>query len=238
MALTRLDRQLAGPPLLEPDENDMAAIPQPPEKMMFQLSLRRRGISDQAVLRAMEEVPREVFVEAGDRTDAYRDSALGIACGQTISQPFVVAYMTEQLQLAKGHRVLEIGTGSGYQAAILSRLCKHVLTIERYRTLADSARDRMEKLGYHNVEVMLGDGFDPPAGAGDFDRIIVTAAMEQIPESLTKRLEPGGILIAPIGPHQGIQTLVRVTRTETGFGQKELVDVRFVPALRGVAREL
>jgi protein-L-isoaspartate(D-aspartate) O-methyltransferase len=238
MALTRLDRQLAGPPLLEPDENDMAAIPQPPEKMMFQLSLRRRGISDQAVLRAMEEVPREVFVEAGDRIDAYRDSALGIACGQTISQPFVVAYMTEQLQLAKGHRVLEIGTGSGYQAAVLSRLCKHVLTIERYRTLADSARERLEKLGYHNVEVMLGDGFDPPAGAGDFDRIIVTAAMEQIPESLTKRLEPGGILIAPIGPHQGIQTLVRVTRTETGFEQKELVDVRFVPALRGVAREL
>jgi protein-L-isoaspartate(D-aspartate) O-methyltransferase len=238
MALTRLDRQLAGPPLLEPDENDMAAIPQPPEKMMFQLSLRRRGISDQAVLRAMEEVPREVFVEAGDRTDAYRDSALGIACGQTISQPFVVAYMTEQLHLAKGHRVLEIGTGSGYQAAVLSRLCKHVLTIERYRTLADSARERLEKLGYHNVEVMLGDGFDPPAGAGDFDRIIVTAAMEQIPESLTKRLEPGGILIAPIGPHQGIQTLVRVTRTETGFEQKELVDVRFVPALRGVAREL
>jgi protein-L-isoaspartate(D-aspartate) O-methyltransferase len=238
MALTRLDRQHAGPPLLEPDENDMAAIPQPPEKMMFQLSLRRRGISDQAVLRAMEEVPREVFVEAGDRTDAYRDSALGIACGQTISQPFVVAYMTEQLQLAKGHRVLEIGTGSGYQAAVLSRLCKHVLTIERYRTLADTARERLEKLGYHNVEVMLGDGFDPPAGAGDFDRIIVTAAMEQIPESLTKRLEPGGILIAPIGPHQGIQTLVRVTRTETGFEQKELVDVRFVPALRGVAREL
>ena len=133
---------------------------------MFQLNLRRRGISDQAVLRAMEEVPREMFVEAADRADAYRDSALGIACGQTISQPFVVAYMTEQLQLQKSHRVLEIGTGSGYQAAILSRLCKQVLTIERYRTLADSARKRLEKLGYYNIEVLLGDGFDVPAGAG------------------------------------------------------------------------
>ncbi len=135
---------------------------------MFQLTLRRRGISDQAVLRAMEEMPREVFVEAADRADAYRDSALGIACGQTISQPFVVAYMTEQLQLQKQHRVLEIGTGSGYQAAILSRLCGQVLTIERYRTLADSARARLEKLGCDNVEVMLGDGFDIPGERRQF----------------------------------------------------------------------
>ncbi|WP_426442975.1 protein-L-isoaspartate(D-aspartate) O-methyltransferase [Bradyrhizobium genosp. P] len=215
-----------------------AVNPDPPEKMMFQLTLRRRGISDQAVLRTMEEVPREVFVEAHDRAFAYRDSALAIACGQTISQPFVVAYMTEQLQLQKGHRVLEIGTGSGYQAAILSRLCKQVLTVERYRTLADSARKRLENLGYFNVEVLLGDGYDVPAGAGDFDRIIVTAAMEQIPDKLTRRLDPGGVLIAPVGPHQGIQTLVRVVRTESGFDRKGLVDVRFVPALPGIAREL
>jgi protein-L-isoaspartate(D-aspartate) O-methyltransferase len=206
--------------------------------MMFQLNLRRRGISDQAVLRAMEEIPRDIFVALADRADAYRDSALGIACGQTISQPFVVAYMTEQLHLQKGHRVLEIGTGSGYQAAILSRLCRQVLTIERYRTLADSARDRLEKLGCDNVEVMLGDGFDIPAGAGNFDRIIVTAAMEQIPEGLTARLEPDGILIAPVGPHQSTQTLVRVTRTDAGLERRELVDVRFVPALPGIAREL
>jgi protein-L-isoaspartate(D-aspartate) O-methyltransferase len=216
----------------------MPAFKNPSEKMMFQLTLRRRGISDQAVLRAMEEIPRENFVEPTDLADAYRDSALGIACGQTISQPFVVAYMTEQLQLQKHHRVLEIGTGSGYQAAILSRLCSHVLTIERYRTLADSARARLRKLGCHNVEVMLGDGFDVPAVAGTFDRIIVTAAMEQIPEALTQRLEPGGILIAPVGPHQGTQTLVRMTRTDQGFDRRELVDVRFVPALPGIAREL
>jgi len=153
---------------------------EPPEKMMFQLALRRRGISDQAVLRTMEEVPREVFVEAGDRAHAYRDSALGIACGQTISQPFVVAYMTEQLQLKKDHKVLEIGTGSGYQAAVLSRLCGHVLTIERYRTLADTARDRLEALGYFNIEVMLGDGFDIPPGAGDFDLIRFVRTMDAI----------------------------------------------------------
>jgi protein-L-isoaspartate(D-aspartate) O-methyltransferase len=211
---------------------------EPPEKMMFQLTLRRRGISDQTVLRTMEEVPREVFVAAGDRGHAYRDSALGIACGQTISQPQIVALMTEALQVEKTHKVLEIGTGSGYQAAVLSRLCAHVLTIERYRTLADTARDRLEALGYFNIEVMFRDGFDIPPGAGDFDRIIVTAAMEQIPEKLLERLLPGGILIAPVGPHHGTQTLVRVTRKDSGFERKELVDVRFVPALPGIAREL
>jgi protein-L-isoaspartate(D-aspartate) O-methyltransferase len=216
----------------------MALREDAPEKMMFQLTLRRRGISDQAVLRAMEEIPREMFVAEEDRPDAYRDSALGIACGQTISQPFVVAYMTEQLKLQKHHRVLEIGTGSGYQAAILSRLAGHVLTIERFRTLADTARARLEKLECYNVEVMLGDGFDVPVGAGQFDRIIVTAAMEQIPQELTDRLEPGGLLIAPVGPHQGIQTLTRLTKNETGIDRKDLVEVRFVPALPGVAREL
>ena len=216
----------------------MSATQDPPEKMMFQLNLRRRGISDQAVLRAMEAIPREMFVEAGDRAHAYRDSALGIACGQTISQPFVVAYMTEQLQLQKHHRAIEIGTGSGYQAAILSRLCGFVLTIERYRTLADRARPRLATLGCDNVEVLLGDGFDVPAGAGNFDRIIVTAAMEQIPEALAQRLNAGGVLIAPVGPRQGTQTLIRMVRTDAGFERKHLVDVRFVPALPGIAREL
>jgi protein-L-isoaspartate(D-aspartate) O-methyltransferase len=210
----------------------------PAEKMMFQLTLRRRGISDQGVLRAMEEVSREAFVEERDRADAFRDAALGIACGQTISQPFVVAYMTEQLQLQKHHRVLEIGTGSGYQAAILSRLARQVLTVERFRTLADTARARLEKLGFHNVEVMLGDGFGLPANIGQFDRIIVTAAMDRLPESLIERLEMGGILLAPIGPHHGVQTLVRFIKTDAGFERKELVDVRFVPALPGIAREL
>ena len=219
-------------------ETAMPATQNPPEKMMFQLNLRRRGVSDQTVLRAMEEIPRDMFVEPADRAAAWRDNALGIACGQTISQPFVVAYMTEQLQPASEHRVLEIGTGSGYQAAILSRLCRQVLSIERYRTLADAARARLRKLGCDNVEVMLGDGFAIPDDAGQFDRIIVTAAMEQVSEALTKRLEPGGVLIAPVGPHQGTQTLVRIVRTAAGLDRKALVDVRFVPALPGIAREL
>jgi protein-L-isoaspartate(D-aspartate) O-methyltransferase len=216
----------------------MPSVDNPPEKMMFQLNLRRRGISDQAVLRAMDAIPRELFVEAADRADAYRDTALAIACGQTISQPFVVAYMTEQLQLQPSHRVLEIGTGSGYQAAILSKLCKEVLSIERFRTLVDRSRTRLEKLGCDNVEVMLGDGLDVPANLGAFDRIIVTAAMTEIPEALIQRLEADGILIAPVGPRNGPQTLIVVRRTDEGFERKTLVDVRFVPALPGIAREL
>ncbi|MET0706932.1 MAG: protein-L-isoaspartate(D-aspartate) O-methyltransferase [Tardiphaga sp.] len=216
----------------------MIAVGHPPEQMMFQLSLRRRGISDQAVLRAMEAIPRDLFVAASDRPQAWRDTALAIPCGQTISQPFVVAYMTEQLQLSPGQRVLEIGTGSGYQAAILSKLCRDVLSIERYRTLADTARARLESLELHNVEVMLGDGFAVPENVGSFDRIIVTAAMEEVPETLLERLEADGILIAPVGPHSGVQTLVRFTKSAAGIERKELVDVRFVPALKGIAREM
>lgn len=213
--------------------------------MMFQLALRRRGISDQAILRAMEDIPRDVFVEAADFDHAYRDTALGIACGQTISQPFVVAYMTEQLQLRSTHRVLEIGTGSGYQAAVLSRLCREVLTIERFTTLADSARARLERLNCHNVEVMLCDGLELPANIRSFDRVLVTASVEEIPASLIERLDAGGILIAPVGPQNGPQKLIRLTknadeidRKSGDVDRKELLDVRFVPALRGVAREL
>ncbi|WP_441241691.1 protein-L-isoaspartate(D-aspartate) O-methyltransferase [Tardiphaga sp. 768_D3_N2_1] len=216
----------------------MITVGQPPEQMTFQLGLRRRGISDRLVLRAMEDIPRDRFVEPNDRAHAWRDTALAIACGQTISQPFVVAYMTEQLQLNAGHRVLEVGTGSGYQAAILSKLVRDVLSIERYRTLADAARTRLEALGLHNIEVMLGDGLNPAANLGSFDRIIVTAAVEEVPVALTDRLEEGGILVAPVGPHNGVQTLVRIRKTGDGLERKELVDVRFVPALPGIAREL
>jgi protein-L-isoaspartate(D-aspartate) O-methyltransferase len=210
----------------------------PPEKMMFQLSLRRRGISDQAVLRAMDAVPRDLFVTPELRDEAWRDTALPIACGQTISQPFVVAYMTEQLLLKPEHRVLEIGTGSGYQAAVLARLCRQVLTLERFKTLADTARARLESLECHNVEVQVGDGFDVPAKAGLFDRILVTAAMEEVPEALIARLDLDGILIAPVGPHQAIQILVRISNANGGIERKQLVAVRFVPALPGIAREL
>lgn len=212
--------------------------PTPHDKMMFQLNLRQRGISDQAVLKAMDDVPRELFVTSLDRGYAYRDTPLGIACGQTISQPFIVAYMTEQLDLEPSHRVLEIGTGSGYQAAILSKLVRDVVTLERFRTLADRAKLVLKELNCSNVDVILGDGFDVPETLGTFDRIIVTAAMEDIPEALLERLEPGGVLIAPVGPVDDSQVLIRVVRTPDGFERQELVAVRFVPALAGIAREL
>ena len=208
------------------------------EKLNFQLTLRRHGISDQAILRALEDVPRDLFVDPRDREFAYADTALGIACGQTISQPYVVAYMTEQLRTHPRHRVLEIGTGSGYQAAVLSRLCRIVVTVERYRTLVDTARRRFSSLGYNNIEVVFGDGYDVAQTLGMFDRIIVTAAMEEIPESLMELLEPGGILIAPVGPQGGEQQLVRLRKTEEGIARDELIPVRFVPALKGLAKEL
>src|SRR6266567_5869326 len=142
--------------------------------MQFLLGLRKRGISDPAVLRAMDEVPREHFVESSFVDNAYADQALPIACGQTISQPYVVAFMTEQLGVRPDHRVLEVGTGSGYQAAVLSRLAREMVTIERYRTLAEAARTRLETLGYRNVEVVVGDGLAAVPGRGRFERIIVT----------------------------------------------------------------
>ena len=216
----------------------MAGAFAPQDKMMFQLTLRRRGISDQAVLRAMEEVPREAFVEADHLEHAYVDTALPIACGQTISQPFVVAYMTEQLQLRHHHRVLEIGTGSGYQAAVLSRLAGDVVSLERFRFLAERARKRLAGLGRGNVEVLVGDGFDVPDGAGRFDRIIVTAALEEVPDALIRRLEEDGILIAPVGPHSGSQVLVKLRKTDKGVERTDLIGVRFVPALPGIAREM
>jgi len=215
----------------------MPAADQPSEKMKFQLTLRQRGISDQAVLRAMEDVPREVFVMSDDRDRAYRDTALPIDCGQTISQPFVVAYMTEQLQLKPQHRVLEIGTGSGYQAAVLSRLARDVVTVERFRTLANAAKQRLAKLGCDRVDVQVGDGLSADLPLGQFDRVMVTAALETIPDALIDRLAQDGVLVAPVGPPHGVQTLRRLRLTAAGQEVKDLLDVRFVPALAGLARE-
>jgi protein-L-isoaspartate(D-aspartate) O-methyltransferase len=206
--------------------------------MEFLLTLRRRGIADQAVLRAMDEVPREFFVETAFVGSAYADQALPIACGQTISQPYVVAYMTEQLNVGPTHRVLEIGTGSGYQAAVLSRLAREVVTIERYRTLADQARERLKALGYDNVEIVAGDGFAGMPERAPFDRIIVTAAAETIPETLMAQLADDGIMILPLGSHQGSQHIIKLTKLQTGTQREDLIPVRFVPMLPGQAQEL
>src|SRR2546428_8949921 len=149
--------------------------------MKFVLDLRRRGIMDAAVLLAMEEVPREKFVVLAHARSAYLDRAMPIACGQTISQPFVVAYMTEQLEVQRSHHVLEVGTGSGYQAAILSRLAARVTSIERYRTLADAARIRLKALSYDNADIIAGDGMAGVADRAPFDRVIGSAAAEPVP---------------------------------------------------------
>ena len=209
------------------------------ERMEFMLALRRRGISDQAVLRAMDEVPREYFVAAEFTDNAYADQALPIACGQTISQPYVVAYMTEQLEVEPQHRVLEIGTGSGYQAAVLSRIAREVVSIERYRTLANQARDRLKTLGYANVTILNADGFAGAPELAPFDRIIVTAAAEAVPNPLIEQLGEGGKLVLPLGPRHGPQYIVKLAKTASGDVQREqLIAVRFVPLLPGQAREL
>lgn len=207
-------------------------------RMEFLLTLRRRGIADKDVLRAMEEVPRGEFVEPDHSDRAYADQALPIACGQTISQPYVVAYMTEQLGIRPHHRVLEVGTGSGYQAAVLSRLAREVITIERYRTLAGAARDRLRSLGYGNVEVIAGDGLVGAPDHAPFDRILVTAAAETLPQTLADQLAEGGLMVLPLGRHGGSQHLVKLTKSQTRIERENLIAVRFVPLLPGPAREL
>jgi protein-L-isoaspartate(D-aspartate) O-methyltransferase len=208
------------------------------DRMQFLLSLRRRGIADQAVLRAMDEVPRERFVEPSFVGSAYADQALPIACGQTISQPYVVAYMTEQLDVQPHHRVLEVGTGSGYQAAVLSRVAREVVSIERYRTLADHARERLKSLGYDNVDVLVGDGFAGEPGKAPYDRIILTAAAETLPQTLFDQLADDGVMILPLGSHDGSQHIIKLTKSETGTRRENLIPVRFVPMLPGQAQEL
>jgi protein-L-isoaspartate(D-aspartate) O-methyltransferase len=208
------------------------------DRMEFLLTLRRRGISDHAVLRAMDEVPRGQFVGPEFANRAYADQALPIECGQTISQPYVVAYMTEQLALRPHHRVLEVGTGSGYQAAVLSRLAREVVSIERYRTLAEQARARLRSLGYDNVEVVVGDGFAGVPGKAPYDRIIVTAAAESLPQTLIDQLTDDGVMILPLGRHGGSQHIIKLTKSQTGIAREELIAVRFVPLLPGQAREL
>jgi protein-L-isoaspartate(D-aspartate) O-methyltransferase len=208
------------------------------ERMGFQLALRRRGISDKAVLRAMDAVPREYFVAAEFTDSAYADQALPIACGQTISQPYVVGYMTEQLEVGPEHRVLEVGTGSGYQAAVLSRIVREVVSIERYRTLTDSARLRLKTLGYDNVTILAGDGFLGVPERAPFDRIIVTAAAEEVPKALVEQLADGGNLVLPLGPRDGAQHIVKLTKAAGELVRDDLIAVRFVPLLPGQAREL
>jgi len=202
------------------------------------LSLRSQGVSDPAVLTALEQTPRELFTPQLFQERAWEDSALPIACGQTISQPFIVGLMTQALTIGPRARVLEIGTGSGYQTAVLSRLARLVYTIERYRTLMGEAEARFKQLQLGNIITRFGDGAEGWSKQAPFDRILVTAAAPGEPKALLAQLKPSGVLVAPIG-RGPVQTLVRYAGDgKGGFKEEVLCEVRFVPLLEGVAKEL
>ena len=197
------------------------------------MQLRRRGIRDAKVLRAIERVPRELFVDDAFTDHAYQDIALPIECGQTISQPYVVAFMTEKLELDDRHKVLEIGTGSGYQAAVLSYLCRRVYSVERWRELQKLADHRLADLGITNVTTIIGYGWLGWPPQAPFDRIIVTAAALDAPAALLDQLKEGGRMIIPLGETRDEQSLVQIDKTEEGLVETPLLPVRFVPLVHG-----
>jgi protein-L-isoaspartate(D-aspartate) O-methyltransferase len=201
---------------------------------MVERDLRGRGVKDSRVLEVMARVPRHLFVDESARASAYADHPLPIGEGQTISQPYIVALMTELLRLGRGEKVLEIGTGSGYQAAVLSELAGTVYSIEIVPGLAERAKERLRRLGYHNVRVKLGDGFLGWKEEAPFDRILVTAAAAKIPEPLWEQLKEKGILVMPLGPAREVQRLVRVTKVGGRPHFEEITGVLFVP-LTGAA---
>lgn len=204
-------------------------------KIRLVMSLRRSGITDTRVLAAIERIPREAFVPQPFLDQAYEDRALPIGHGQTVSQPQVVAMMTQALELKLTHKVLEIGTGSGYQAAVLSRLARRVYSIERHRALLNEAEARFLALRLMNIHCRCGDGGLGWPEQAPFDRIILTAAAPERPKALLDQLKVGGIMVLPIGPDRGDQELVRIRRTEQGLEEEPLAAVRFVPLVAGTA---
>jgi protein-L-isoaspartate(D-aspartate) O-methyltransferase len=203
-------------------------------KIRLIMTLRRSGITDTAVLAAIERIPREAFVPPSFLDQAYENRALPIGLGQTLSQPQVVALMTQALAVRPRHKVLEIGTGSGYQAAVLSRLARRVYSIERHRPLLREAERRFTELRLHNITTIAGDGNVGWREQAPFDRIILTAAAAALPLNLFDQLADGGIMVLPFGPDRGDQQLLRATRTADGPKLERLGDVRFVPLLSGV----
>lgn len=202
--------------------------------MQLMLALRRHGVTDARVLSAFEQTPRELFVEPTFGERAYADSALPISCGQTISQPSVVGIMTQALGVTPRCKVLEVGAGSGYQAAILARLARRVYAIERHRELARAARERIEKLELFNVSIRTGDGTKGWPEQAPFDRIVVSAAAEDAPSTLLEQLRTGGIMVLPVGQSDDVQQLIRIEMTADGPRYSELTEVRFVPLLSGM----
>lgn len=206
-------------------------------KMQFLFALRSKGVTDARVLSTMEKIDRGLFVRGLFAERAYEDMPLPIACGQTISQPSVVGLMTQALDLSPRHKVLEVGTGSGYQAAILSHLARRVYTVERHKTLVSEAKSLFEALDYSNIIPILSDGSRGLPDQAPFDRIIVTAAAEDPPNPLLAQLKEGGIMVVPVGQSDTVQNLIRVTRTEDGYHYDDLRAVRFVPLVEGLGKD-
>ena len=206
-------------------------------KMQFLFSLRKAGIVDKQVLDAMERVDRKNFVNGVFSEKAYEDTPLPIACGQTISQPTVVGLMTQALQVTSRDKVLEVGTGSGYQAAILSLLARRVYTIERHSLLVNNATKVFQKLNISNITTILSDGGHGLEQQAPFDRIIVTAASDDPPASLLSQLKIGGIMIIPVGQSDNMQKLIKITKTDGGYEYQDLQAVRFVPLVAGTEKE-
>lgn len=206
-------------------------------KMQFMFALRSKGVTDMRVLTAMEKVDRGLFVKGLFADRAYEDTPLPIPCGQTISQPSVVGLMTQVLNVSPRDKVLEVGTGSGYQAAILSHLARRVYTVERHRRLVTETQKLFQELDLANVTVLAADGsFGLPEQA-PFDRIIVTAAAEDAPGPLLAQLKVGGIMVLPVGQSDAVQSMIKVERTEDGYDYEEIRPVRFVPLVEGMARD-
>lgn len=220
-----------------PEDKDPTSEDLAERKMRFLFALRSRGVTDGRVLTAMERVDRGLFVRGTFADRAYEDMPLPIACGQTISQPSVVGLMTQALQVSARDTVLEVGTGSGYQAAILAQLARRVYTVDRYRRLTREAAELFRQLDITNITTITADGSFGLPDQGPFDRILVTAAAEDPPGPLLEQLKPGGIMVVPVGQSDTVQSLIKVTRTSRGFDYEELRPVRFVPLVEGLGSE-
>jgi protein-L-isoaspartate(D-aspartate) O-methyltransferase len=216
----------------QPDDESAAE-----RKMRFLFALRSKGVTDARVLTAMERVDRGLFVRGLFAERAYEDMPLPIACGQTISQPSVVGLMTQALNVQPRDTVLEVGTGSGYQAAILSQLARRIYTVDRHKRLVREASELFRDLGLVNIVAMAADGSHGLPDTAPFDRIIVTAAAEDPPGPLLAQLKIGGIMVVPVGQSDTVQHLIKVTRLESGYHYEELRPVRFVPLVEGLGTE-
>jgi len=207
------------------------------KKTTLLAELRHEGIKDEKVLEALADISREDFIPKALRSQAYENAALPITSGQTISQPYIVAYMTEMLGVLKSHKVLEIGTGSGYQSVVLAKLCRRLFTIERHLPLFNRANEMFKNLNIFNITTLFGNGIKGWPEQAPFDRIMVTAASEHVPQNLLDHLKEGGLMVIPIGLQGEVQHMVRITRNGDDYSYETLLPVKFVPLLPGIVHE-